>query len=128
MLAERYSFSPRLLALMSEKPISTITTPAASTHRHTFDYQRAWKDTRRRKADLENHISLDEKPQTSTSDAAGLPGLGHYRIANEIWHYSSVDLGQECQELPNQVEFHVLIKARCLRRIQLFIQYPCCIF
>lgn len=52
------------------------------------------KNLEYRVADLEGHLEKSD----SRSRRTGPLDLNHYRMVNEVWHYSSVDWGHKCVE------------------------------
>lgn len=49
--------------------------------------------------------------------------LSHYKIVNEVWHYSSIDWGHKCECTPLWPRLHRLIKSSPLCGLQLLVQY-----
>jgi hypothetical protein len=100
VLAKRYDFSPRLLALMCSNPRQTQSSPPRSNltkqvgrkaawgrKRVTFDIQETDAEKAEEALDeLAEHSSIASKSSTVRSNL--------YKIASDIWHYSSIDFGR----------------------------------
>lgn len=92
-LARRYDFSPRLLGLMASDPKQ----PRASQSRTTLE-----KPVRRRTWGVHAPVNLDtegdmqdelsEQSSISSKDSSARGNL--WKIVDDIYHYSSVDLGR----------------------------------
>lgn len=101
-LAEHYTFSPRLLGLMRCDPLRPIPVPTTTHHSRVSELWSPSKDRENNQetekgignlvADLEGHLETSD----SRSRRRGPLDLNHYRIVNEVWHYSSVDWGHKC--------------------------------
>ncbi|CAK3961583.1 hypothetical protein AC579_9000 [Lecanosticta acicola] len=96
LLAKRYDFSPRLLALMCSDPRLRRSTPSR-TSLHKPSRKRFWErasvsiaDT---EADTELSDEISEHWSISSGDSVARSNL--YSIADNIWHYSSVDFGRQ---------------------------------
>ena len=46
-------------------------------------------------ADLEGRVTSSEQPSISSTRPS--LDLNHYRIVDDVWHYSSVDWGRNCK-------------------------------
>lgn len=96
VLAQHYDFSPRLLALMCSDPKqSHHDEPRTNINRsvHTIPH------LRRKAASLEVNSSgssdVDELSVHSSSSSGGSMTEGnHFKIAADIWHYASIDMGR----------------------------------
>ncbi|KAI9851986.1 MAG: hypothetical protein M1824_002202 [Vezdaea acicularis] len=95
-IAKFYDFSPRLCALMISKPSTphyVINTAHVSRYQKAFqDFQQIYSPVNRTK-DVEHSIPLDERAKALVEKRGG-PDLSHWRIVDEVWHYSSVDWGK----------------------------------
>ena len=91
LLAKRYGFSARLLALMAtDPPPPPPKNMTVSTHKSSHGRGRL---VRHRADDTEYHgaASLSIEKQEPAADQA--LKLNHYDIVREIWHFFSVDFG-----------------------------------
>ena len=66
------------------------------------DFMRGGRPRRERKeASLRRSMShMDDESvelEEATTVAAGILDLNHYRIVNEIWHFTSMDRGYKCK-------------------------------
>lgn len=116
-LAKKYDFSPRLYALMASDPRQPRTSQSQSTlsksvPRRTWGMQSPSLDTDRDLQDeLLEHSSISSKASTLQGNL--------YKIVDDIYHYSSVDLGRAyvCigydslygTKTPGEEEFHGLL-------------------
>lgn len=102
-LAGHYGFSPRLLGVMCDKHM-TPAGPVIDDPHHTNRVQayvnskirseRKSVETESPSPDLEK-LEMRDSPRS----AGSMLDLNHYRIADEVWHFSSVDLGPRCKIL-----------------------------
>ncbi|EGP91748.1 unnamed protein product [Zymoseptoria tritici ST99CH_3D1] len=97
LLARRYDFSPRLLALMCSDPKA----PRHSQSRTTLSKSTQKRGWGRRSpassapAENEYFIDQDELSAHSTISSKDSSFQGNlYKIVDDIWHYSSIDLGR----------------------------------
>lgn len=96
LLGKRYDFSPRLFALMSSDPKlprlsasrSTMSPPA---RRHYWSSRSSTAEDKEAEAAELDEIS--EHMSVSSVDSVTHGNL--YKIADSIWHYSSVDFGRQ---------------------------------
>lgn len=93
VLARHYDFSPRLLALMISDPRlpdrHSPTPPLSSTSQKSH-----WHP---RKANVDCELGRGSDELTDLSSISSYDGLARgnlYRIVNDIWHYTSVDIGR----------------------------------
>lgn len=93
VLARHYDFSPRLLALMISDPRlpdrHSPTPPLSSTLQKSH-----WHP---RKANVDCELGRGSDELTDLSSISSYDGLARgnlYRIVNDIWHYTSVDIGR----------------------------------
>lgn len=95
LLAKRYDFSPRLLALMCSDPRRPSRSSFASHHESTST-RRRWAGHSRSASDgSEAEKGLDELSEHSSISSYDSAARGNlYRIIDDIWHYSSVDFGR----------------------------------
>lgn len=109
-IARKYRFSPRLAAIMSSKQDSPTSVPKApAPAKPSFELRHPLK---RLSFQFHNHTSDPEKTDyynSSAADAATTLDLSHYKLINEVWHYSSIDQGPKyfCigyNSLPNVTE------------------------
>ena len=95
VLARRYDFSPRLLALMSSEPLQER--QSQSTVRDSSSVPRRRRQRGAPLPDLEAGYDkvLDELSElSSTSSRGSVTGVNLYQIIDDLWHYSSIDLGR----------------------------------
>ncbi|MCJ1308049.1 hypothetical protein MMC25_001699 [Agyrium rufum] len=89
LLARRYGFSPRLLALMTSQPPpgpNSNTSSRTTTHHSASSWPR-----RKRTPDLEKDMVRSDSSWGSKKEDP--LQINHYQIVREIWHFSSVDFG-----------------------------------
>ena len=92
LLAKRYDFSPRLLALMCSDPRIPRYSRSSSQHRHNTSSRKPWVSSR---GEPELEKGFDElSEQSSISSAGSVTGGNLYRIIKDLWHYSSIDFGR----------------------------------
>ncbi|PPJ53631.1 hypothetical protein CBER1_00848 [Cercospora berteroae] len=94
-LAQRYDFSPRLLGLMCSDPKQ----PRKATLSPSLKQSVHKREPRKRKAvSFETAVSYEEADElsihSSTSSMSTAMNGNHYKIASELWHYTSVDMGR----------------------------------
>ena len=96
-LVKQFEFSPRLAGLMmsdmrdaknAQSPIS----PTANHAHHRFSFHRNSSQVSRNPPDLEM-----EQLQNSVNNAAAVLDFNHYKLVNEVWHWSSTDFGPKCE-------------------------------
>ncbi|KAK5123060.1 hypothetical protein LTR85_003256 [Meristemomyces frigidus] len=95
LIAKRYDFSPRLLALMCSDPRRPGQSSLAS-HREPAAPRRLWsRHSRSRSDESEIEKGMDELSEHSSISSYDSAARGNlYRILDDIWHYSSVDFGR----------------------------------
>ena len=91
LLAKRYDFSPRLLALMCSDP-TQATKSQSNTETQEKRHRLPWHASHA-KSDLEKGPDELSK-HTSISSHESVTGHNLYRIINDLWHYSSIDFGR----------------------------------
>lgn len=106
-LAKHYDFSPRLLGLMCSDPIpprpkpletpkSTLSFRSRRSQRSSKRHATSEKSSKEASLDSEESIGMTEMMQSTQMDL--VRDLSHYRIVNEVWHWSSVDWGRRCRQ------------------------------
>ncbi|EON61382.1 hypothetical protein W97_00596 [Coniosporium apollinis CBS 100218] len=97
-LAKHYDFSPRLLGIMCSTPLKPY--PRSSeTSKNSSSIFRFSHHAGPRKTmsglfrDPEDHV-LEKSDVSSIPPWDLLRGIDHYRLVNEVWHWSSVDWGR----------------------------------
>ncbi|KAI9840879.1 MAG: hypothetical protein M1838_003866 [Thelocarpon superellum] len=98
ILGRYYGFSPRLLSLMLEVPLdrpfldSEAEPPKPQNMR---DHLRAFQERlmERETVDEEKRVESPVSPHPDLLDPVA--DLNHYRLINEVWHFSSVDWGEK---------------------------------
>jgi len=104
-IALRYDFSPRLLGSMCSEPLKPIPIPPNQhisllhglryLHREKGDQEVEEKSILDGAADVEGRLSsLEQRSIRSTRPSLD---LNHYRIVDDVWHFSSVDWGRNCK-------------------------------
>jgi Mg2+ and Co2+ transporter CorA len=95
ILARRYDFSPRLLALMCSDPYQTRRSPS-SQQVEPYKSRSFWRrSSPRTSSESEVEKGMDELSEHSSISSYDSIARGNlYRIVDDIWHYSSVDLGR----------------------------------
>ena len=89
LLAKRYDFSARLLALMETNP-----PPLQDKVITTDKSQSSWTESFKRRADdYEHHVASSELNEKNEPAADQALNLNQYDIVREIWHFFSVDFG-----------------------------------
>jgi hypothetical protein len=119
-VAKQYDFTPRLLGFMCSPPVKTSRSNQSSeTSSRTSIFHRP-RHTGTGNGESYLRSGLKRSPpssrmqDSSSEDTIGLYSLGAssspsgfqealnpYSMANEIWHYSSVDWGRRCTFLPS---------------------------
>lgn len=105
-IALRYDFSPRLLGSMCSEPLKPIPIPPSQhiSRLHGLRYLHREKSEPGEvdeksildgAADLEGRVSSSE--QRSIRSTRPSLDLNHYRIVDDVWHFSSVDWGRNCK-------------------------------
>ncbi|KAI9713858.1 MAG: hypothetical protein M1820_000588 [Bogoriella megaspora] len=98
LIAERYDLSPRLLGLMCSSPHRAGGHGTANDSRGSSSFFAAHRPMRYLKHLQERAIELEEGwkgwKDIPIADEP-LPDLNHYLIADEVWHYNSVDWGRK---------------------------------
>lgn len=97
-LARRYEFSPRLLALMSSDPKQPRKTASrASQPQPTHNkFKKFWSRRSSWSEDNEALANLDEMSEHSSISSVSSVVRGNlYRIADNLWHYASIDFGRQ---------------------------------
>ncbi|KAI4121056.1 MAG: hypothetical protein LQ347_006969, partial [Umbilicaria vellea] len=95
VIGGHYGFSPRLLGVMCAQPLKDTPAPSVpdtprSLMRDLWPQKEAEQTSRQSRAsDLESSAETVEKPPEPHRP------LEQYNIANEVWHYSSVDWGHK---------------------------------
>lgn len=96
LLAKRYNFSPRLLALMTSDPRQPRQNHEQDLKKHHSLHERLDRHRSHRlqpQSDIER--GSDELSNLSTVESHDSISKGNlYRIINDIWHYSSIDFGR----------------------------------
>lgn len=100
VIAKRYDLSPRLLGLMCSDPRSTKGNAAANDSKGSSSFFAAAHQPLKYLRHLqEQAIELEEGLKSwdvpNIEEPAMLPDMNHYQIADEVWHYSSVDWGRK---------------------------------
>ncbi|MCJ1305133.1 hypothetical protein MMC08_007947 [Hypocenomyce scalaris] len=94
-IAAQYEFTPRLLGLMCADPLKPALVVVPDTPRsRVHDFLHHQKEMER--TSMQSQGSDPESPVHMTSIPTVKDGgldLSHYKIINEVWHYSSVDWG-----------------------------------
>ncbi|KAF2094803.1 hypothetical protein NA57DRAFT_60221 [Rhizodiscina lignyota] len=99
VLAKHYDFSPRLLGFMKSKPAKHVSKSQQTRasmfdrlrHRHQHaPYVKSVSDP---SVDMEDYIGMQELKPVSDVDLL-TQGMNQYSLANEVWHWSSVDWGR----------------------------------
>ena len=95
VLAKRYDFSPRLLALMCSDP-SQYRKSRSNITQHESRRRKYWPARSAPSAaesDMEKGLDeLSEHSSISSYDSVSRGNL--YKIINDLWHYSSIDFGR----------------------------------
>ncbi|KAF1826399.1 uncharacterized protein K489DRAFT_313649 [Dissoconium aciculare CBS 342.82] len=94
VLAQRYDFSPRLLALMFSNPVQERRGDACPS---SADRSSRWKWRNREDRSAEDKLEagMDElADQASICSAGSLGESNIYWLLSDLWHYSSVDFGR----------------------------------
>ncbi|KAF2209374.1 hypothetical protein CERZMDRAFT_122177 [Cercospora zeae-maydis SCOH1-5] len=94
-LAQRFDFSPRLLGLMCSDPKQPRITRLSPSLIHSVHK----RSSRKRKAvSFEASTGCEEADElsihSSTSSMSSAVNGNHYKIASELWHYTSIDMGR----------------------------------
>jgi len=96
LLARRYDFSPRLLALMASDPGLAKRSPTVQQSPPPASHHRPWNTRAHSLSPVSDpEKALDElsvHSSISSHDAATEGNL--YRIIDDLWHYTSVDFGR----------------------------------
>lgn len=98
LLAKRYDFSPRLLALMSSDPKQPRKTAsrASPPKPDQSKLKKFWSRRSSRSEDNEAFADLDEmSEQTSIASVDSVVRGNLYRIADNLWNYASIDFGRQ---------------------------------
>ena len=100
VIAKRYDMTPRLLALMCSDPRSTRGNATANDSKAGSSLFAASHQPLKYLRHLqEQAIELEEGLKSwdvpNTEEPVMLPDMNHYQIADEVWHYSSVDWGRK---------------------------------
>ncbi|KAF2159114.1 hypothetical protein M409DRAFT_71241 [Zasmidium cellare ATCC 36951] len=98
LLARRYDFSPRLLALMSSDPKLPRKTASRASPRKPDQskFKKFWSRRSSWSEDNEALADIDEmSEQTSISSVDSVVRGNLYRIAENLWHYASIDFGRQ---------------------------------
>lgn len=90
LLAKRYDFTPRLLALMCSDPKALRT---QSTIPHIKKASKTLRCTPVSEPSLEEGLNELSEASSITSDGS-VYRANLYKITNDIWHYSSIDFGR----------------------------------
>ena len=95
ILAKRYDFSPRLLALMASDPKMAQRSQSSLPRSQSLRKKRWSRRSRRFAAELDVEKGADELSELSSVSSYGSVSQGNiYKIVNDIWHYSSIDFGR----------------------------------
>ncbi|KAI9843348.1 MAG: hypothetical protein M1837_006474 [Sclerophora amabilis] len=99
VLAHHYGFSPRLLAIMCSEPLVPQSVP---TDQSRFYYHHLRARFRGNEDKLGEQRNVDPEKRGTSMDSEALRShhlaldVNHYRLVDEVWHYSSVDWGERC--------------------------------
>lgn len=96
-LGAHYDFSPRLLGLMCSDPRRAFKPPTVAPH--TKHSRRLWhrKDGCRSTSASDVEKGCELSGQSSISSCESALGGNLYSIVDDVWHYSSVDFGRNCE-------------------------------
>ena len=96
VLSTRYKFSPRLEGIMSSKHKRKDEAPPSRHSGLSLHGSRKENPTEPRSPDTQ--ASLSEKSDYMIPMGINEPmdDVNHYKVVNEVWHYSSVDRGSAC--------------------------------
>lgn len=100
MIAQYYDFSPRLLGLMCSPPIKRIPKSVATPQSGSGTMQWSSGRSTRSKASSDFSAALEEKIDMSEHSKAQEQDLNHYSLASEVLHWSTVDFGRKCTNIP----------------------------
>lgn len=114
-IAKHYDFSPRLLAVMSTDPVRPTFVPNVGKSRSSL-LRRARLANRSRKG-REHSIDLEKSYDGNSSLQGSIPieleplqdMVNHYQIAQDVWHWSSVDWGRRCLSAHKALQETILI-------------------
>lgn len=118
-LAIYYGFSPRLLGVMCSNHLTPVPV-SSSPNRDNLARNKAHVATQIKFADSTSSSDL-EKNDGGSLEEIHYPtiDMNHYKIANEVWHYNSVDYGSKCkfcllvvQVVASQAKTYVLATTR----------------
>ncbi|KAF2842119.1 hypothetical protein M501DRAFT_927945 [Patellaria atrata CBS 101060] len=117
-IARYYDFTPRLLGVMRSAPVQPKkAAPVKDTHSHlsSSSILRRLHGEKGSSAksmleesssiDLEDSAEMKELAPASQFDSSA--GINHYHIANEVWHWSSVDWGRRYVSLGYNSLYHL---------------------
>ncbi|KAK5689923.1 hypothetical protein LTR17_026120 [Elasticomyces elasticus] len=94
-LAQHYDFSPRLLGLMCSDPRLRKSPATSSSRDHQSIRKHAWRSGSTVTASSDTERGSDELSDLGSAVSQdSLAGGNLYRIVDDIWHYTSVDLGR----------------------------------
>ena len=98
-IAEFYNFSPRLTGIMCSKQDTPKVVGAQDTTSCWLPNDQP-KTNRKKRRSSESQSSDIEMHKTNASLTTEAPALdmSHYKLINEVWHYSSVDWDPQREE------------------------------
>lgn len=96
LIGRRYDFTPRLLAMMCSEPAQARRSQSSLRG----DSKRLRRRRRRHAVEPNTEVGLDkgldELSELSTVSSHGsITGANLYQIIDDLWHYSSIDLGRD---------------------------------
>ena len=100
LLADRYGFSPRLALSMYCDPLKPQRVDNfMSTYESRYDrvkqvlHNRSWQPYYWSQVTTHGKLSSDEESNDTPDVRYRMLDLNHYRIVNDVWHFTSVDRG-----------------------------------
>jgi len=113
LLAKHYDFSPRLLAVMCSDPRRVKAEIRSMTSRTDGSDSLTPSISRRSMHDIEKGEELSDIVSLSSNSPAGTGNI--YDIADEVWHYTSVDQGRNCKpdETYHSVTVMLIVEQIC---------------
>jgi len=94
-LAKHYDFSPRLLATMCSDPRRAKAEAKPTSSQASCSRSLVPTISRRSMSDIEKGEELPEIASVTSNNPARTGNI--YDIADEVWHYTSVDQGRNCE-------------------------------
>ena len=95
-LSDQYSFTPRLLGIMSSKHSPT----RSSMQQDGRSQDKIPVKPRFRSAQLQRWDSEKNSHELQSKLRDPLSDLNHYNVVSEVWHYFSVDWNARCKRAP----------------------------